>query len=138
MGLGRYDLDPGDAEPGYYAKAAIEFPLTQSTRKDGTIKKAYWSVTASARYDEVELAESNLDEFSGRLGIRVVFPSKRDKQRAACQRARRGLLDNGATEQQLLREKRPDECIEPDDGGGRTVSSTGKEGQGGESTSDDR
>lgn len=123
-GIGRYDLDPGDAVPGYYAKAGLEYPITQSGRKQSdpsasgpearTLRKVLWSVVGSVRYDEVERGDSNLDETSVRLGIRMIIPSKRDRRRADCLRERGRRLDAGETLRQVL-DDRPDTCIEPDD-----------------------
>lgn len=124
VGIGRYDLDPGEAQPGYFAKAGLEYPLTQSGRKHTyqaddkleahTLKKVFWSVVGSVRYDEVERGASNLDNTSVRVGIRMVIPSKRDRRRADCLLERNERLDAGETLEQILKD-RPRACIEPDD-----------------------
>jgi hypothetical protein len=82
-GIGRYDVDTIDSDLGYYAKAALEIPLTQSTRKDGSLKKAWWSLTGGVRYDQVDVGGQSLDNTGVRIGIRVVMPSRLDQARAA-------------------------------------------------------
>lgn len=122
VGLGRYDLDPGEAEPGYYAKAALEYPITQSAPRvsslgDGEewkLRKVFWSVVGSVRYDEIERGEANLDDTSFRIGFRMVVPSRRDRRRAECLQERQERLDAGETLEQILND-RPVKCIEPDD-----------------------
>jgi hypothetical protein len=128
VGLGRYDLDPGEAEPGYYGKAALEYPITQSAPKEDDLedgeswklKKAFWSVIGSVRYDEIERAESNLDDVSFRVGLRLVVPSRRDRQRALCLHAWEPLLAGKAFEyredrEEFIMKNRPGVCLDPEE-----------------------
>ncbi len=106
MGLSRVDLDPGQTLPGYYAGLGLEYPITQSVYpkdhpKAGKLRPFWISAVGAVTHNEIERPGANLDYTSARVGVRFVFPSKRDKRRAECLYGRRKEIDEKLTAELL-------------------------------------
>lgn len=106
MGLSRVDLDPGQALPGYYAGLGLEYPITQSVYpkdhpKAGKLRPFWISAVGAVTQNEIERPGPNLDYLSVKVGVRFVFPSKRDRRRADCLRGRRTAIGEKLTAEML-------------------------------------
>lgn len=91
FGLGGYEVDPDEPRAsqvyaGWYLRAGLVIPLTHTCRRVSEDKKVlrswFLDATVSGVYNEIETPGVNLDYTSARVGLRFIFPSKRDKERA--------------------------------------------------------
>lgn len=92
IGLGGYEVDPEPRGPsqiyaGWFTRAGVLVPLTHTCRRDEEgekhLRSWYLDGVLSAIYNELETPGTNLDYTSVRVGLRFIFPSQRDKARAA-------------------------------------------------------
>ncbi len=93
LGLSRVELDTPDVtRSGYYGGLGIQYPIRQSWYQEESgdlAQRPFWmSVILTATHNEIETNGVDLDYFSTKVGLRFVFPSRRDKARAACLNAR--------------------------------------------------
>jgi hypothetical protein len=141
LGLSRVELDtPNTTRSGYYGGLGIQYPILESSYrkgpKAGSLRPFWLSVVLTATQNEIETDAASLDYVSTKVGLRFVFPSKRDKRRAACLNERieqvrsritddqlQELLAIGTTEDfaaaiaehsERLELPRPASCFEPD------------------------
>lgn len=105
-GLTRAEVDPGQIRSGYYGGLALEYPITQSVYpeghpEEGRLRPFWISAVGAVTQNEIERPGPNLDYLSVKVGVRFVFPSKRDRRRADCLRGRRTAIGEKLTVKML-------------------------------------
>ncbi len=95
VGLGRYELDPGDTFSGWNYRVGVDVSATKSC-KNGKLKSWFMDWEVNATRHSIEVPGGDLDYWSYHTGPRFLFASSRDKERAE----RLGSCRKGASPQQ--------------------------------------
>lgn len=77
LGLGRYELDPGEPISGWSLRTGVDRKVTEACRK-GTAARWYMDWEVNATYHRLSIPGADFDYWNFQTGPRFIFPSSRD------------------------------------------------------------
>lgn len=81
VGLGRYELDPGEPVSGWSLRAGLDRKVTDACKK-GEPASWYMDWEVNATHHTLSVPGADFDYWNYQTGPRIIFPSRRDKERA--------------------------------------------------------